>query len=312
MLSMSHLFAGVLPIVHTPFLADDAIDWDSLTREVDWAFTQGADGVCTGMVSELLRLTATERVNLTARLGELKQSRGVFVASIGAESTKQAVEYGRHAEQSGADAVMAIPPISAALPDEQLLTYFATIAEEIALPVIVQDASSYVGRPIPFCVCVELLDRYGHDRILFKPEASPLGPNLSALRDATDGGARIFEGSGGISLVDSYRRGIAGTMPGMEFLPGIIALWDALRRSDEEAIYRLHFPICALVALQLQAGLDGFLAIEKYVLNRRGLFTTDRRRAPYAWSLDEETRREVDRLLMALDAAVAVYGGRGT
>ncbi len=300
---MSHPITGVLPVVHTPFLEDDSIDWDSLQRETDWAFEQGADGICTGMVSELLRLTASERLGLTARLGQLKSERGAFVAGIGAESTKQAVEFARHAEQSGADAVMAIPPISAALPDEQLLTYFTTIADEIALPLIVQDASSYVGRPIPFSVCVELLDRYGPDRILFKPEASPLGPNLSALRDATGNRARIFEGSGGISLVDSYRRGIAGTMPGMEFLPGIIALWRALERGDEEATYRLYLPICALVALQLQAGLDGFLAVEKYILHRQGLFTTDRRRPPYAWSLDDETRLEVDRLRHQLAAA---------
>lgn len=295
--------AGVLPIVHTPFLEDDAIDWDSLEREVDWAFAQGADGIGTGMVSELLRLTASERVELTTRLGQLKHGRGVFVAGIGAESTRQAVAFARHAELAGADAVMAIPPISTALPDDELLAYFTTIADDISIPLVVQDASSYVGRPIPLSICVELLDRYGPHRILFKPEASPLGPNLSALRDATGGRARIFEGSGGISLVDSYRRGIAGTMPGMEFLPAIIALWRALQQNDEETIYRIYFPICALVALQLQAGLDGFLAVEKYILHRQGLFTTDRRRHPYSWSLDEETRLEIDRLLDRLNAA---------
>jgi 4-hydroxy-tetrahydrodipicolinate synthase len=178
------------------------------------------------------------------------------------------------------------------------------LAEGVDLPVIVQDASSYVGRPIPQDVCVELLERFGPERILFKPEANPLGPNLSALRDAAGGRARIFEGSGGIALVDSYRRGIVGTMPGMEFLPGIVALWRALQRNDEAAIYRLYLPICALVSLQLQAGLDGFLAIEKYVLQRRGLFATDRRRRPYTWELDTETRWELDRLLEQLEAAL--------
>jgi len=54
-----------------------------------------------------------------------------------------------------------------------------------------------------------------------------------------------------------------------------------------------------------KAGLDGFLAIEKYVLHQKGLFTTDRRREPNSWSLDEETRLEVDRLLVKLAAAIA-------
>jgi 4-hydroxy-tetrahydrodipicolinate synthase len=93
-------------------------------------------------------------------------------------------------------------------------------------------------------------------------------------------------------------------MPGMEFLNGLVALWNALQRGDERAIYRLYLPICALVSLQLQAGLDGFLAVEKYLLAQRGLFGTDVRRKPYAWEMDEETRRELDRLLEQLDAAL--------
>jgi len=296
--------AGVLPIAHTPFLDDDSIDEESLARQIDWAFEQGARGYCTGMVSELLRLTADERVHLTQLLGSLKQGRGVFIAGIGAESTKQALLFGEAAQAAGADAVMAIPPTTSALGEAELAAYFTALAEGITLPLIIQDASSYVGQMIPLSLCVELLDRFGPDKILFKPEANPIGPNLSALRDATGGRARIFEGSGGIALVDSFRRGITGTMPGMEFLPGIVALWRALRQGDEEAAYRIYFPICALVSLQLQAGLDGFLAVEKYVLHRRGLFRTDRRRRPYAWTMDDETQRELDRLLDRLDAVL--------
>jgi 4-hydroxy-tetrahydrodipicolinate synthase len=147
-----------------------------------------------------------------------------------------------------------------------------------------------------------LLDKYGADRILFKPEASPIGPKLSQLRDATAGKAHIFEGSGGVCLVDSFRRGIVGTIPGMEFLPAVVALWKALQQGDEESIYRIYLPLCALVALQLQAGLDGFLAVEKYLLQKQGIFATAYRRKPFAWELDEETRQELERLLERLEA----------
>jgi 4-hydroxy-tetrahydrodipicolinate synthase len=293
-----------LPIAHTPFLADDSLDVDSLRRQIDWAYQVGADGFGTGMVSELLRLTFDERVLLTEKLAEINSGRGPFFAGVGAESTKQALQYAQRAERAGADAVMAIPPISTRLPVFAVRDYFIALAEGVGIPLIVQDASGYVGQPIPIPVCVELLKRFGRDKILFKPEASPIGPNLSALRDATGGEARIYEGSGGVCLVDSFRRGITGTMPGMEFLPGIVALWKALSRGDDDATYGLYFPICALVSLQLQAGLDGFLAVEKYVLHKRGLFTTDRRREPNAWKLDLETQFELDRLLNRLDDAV--------
>jgi 4-hydroxy-tetrahydrodipicolinate synthase len=302
---MSKSLAGVLPIVHTPFLADDSNDLASLRREIEWALTVGADGLCTGMVSELLRLTFRERLELNAAIAEMTAGRGAVVAGVGAESTKQALEYARAARGAGCDAMMAIPPVSTALPGEQVLEYFAALAEAVDLPLIVQDASGYVGRPIPLDVCVQLLDRFGPDKILFKPEANPPGPRLSALREASGGRARIFDGSGGIALVDCFRRGIVGTMPGMEFLAGVVALWTALQRGDERAIYRLYLPICALVSLQLQAGLDGFLAVEKYILAKRGVFDTDVRRKPHAWSLDEETRLELERLMAQLDAALA-------
>ena len=277
-----------------------------MKREIDWAFSIGADGVCTAMVSELLRLTVDERIELTDAMVDLADGRGVVVASVGAESIKAALDFARHAELAGCDAVMAAPPISTSLPYKALRDYYSMLADEVPLPVIVQDASGYVGQPLPLELMADLLEHYGPEKVLFKPEAAPIGPNLSRLRDRTGGRARVLEGSGGILLVDSFHRGIVGTMPGVDLLDGIVALWRALHDDDNEAVYRLYFPICAIVALQMQAGLDGFLAIEKYIMVKRGLFTSDRRRVPYAWMLDEETKAEVDRLLehMARDVSV--------
>jgi dihydrodipicolinate synthase/N-acetylneuraminate lyase len=302
---MSRRLGGVLPIVQTPLLDSEEIDFATLQRQIDWAFTQDIDGLGTGMVSELLKLTAGERQALAERLVEFAAGRGPVFMGVGAECTRQALEYACAAEAAGCDAVMATPPISSRVSAAGLVAYFRALAEAVKVPLIVQDASGYVGQAIPLSVYVELLDRYGPDKILVKPEAAPIGPNLSALRDATGGRVRILEGSGGIFLIDSFRRGIAGTMPGMELLDGIVALWRALQSGDEARAYRVYFPICAIVALQLQAGLDGFLAIEKHLLVRRGIFPSARRRQPYAWELDGETAAEVDRLFDQLQAVLA-------
>lgn len=295
---------GVLAVAHTPFTDDDAIDPAALRRAVDWAFDTGADGVGTGMVSEAMRLTGDERVSLAEMLAEFTAGRGPVFAAVGAESTKQALAFAVAAEKAGCDAVMAVPPLTSRLGDAQLVDHFRALADGTGIPVIVQDASGYVGQSIPIAVCVRLLDRYGPEKILFKPEAAPNGPTLSALRAETGGRAVMFEGSGGIFLIDSFRRGIAGTMPGMDLLDGVVAVWQALRRGDEAAAYRVYFPVCALVALQLQAGLDGFLAVEKYLMVKRGLFPTPRRRRPYGWELDPDTAAEVDRLFAHLQAAL--------
>ena len=70
---------GVLPIVHTPFTADDRIDRATLKREIDWAFELGADGLGTGMVSEILRLTYEERIELTQLIAEYSAGRGAYI-----------------------------------------------------------------------------------------------------------------------------------------------------------------------------------------------------------------------------------------
>lgn len=295
---------GVLAIAHTPFTTDDEIDAAALQRSIDWAFAVGADGLGSGMVSETFRLTADERLALTRMLVEFAAGRGPVFAAVGAESTKQALEFARAAEKAGCDAVMAVPPLTSKLSESHLVDHFRALADGIAIPVIVQDASGYVGQSIPIGACVKLLEQYGPDKILFKPEAAPNGPTLSALRDATGGCAVMFEGSGGIFLIDSYRRGIAGTMPGMELLDCIVAIWHALQSGDEATAYRVYFPACAIVALQLQAGLDGFLAVEKYLMHKRGLFPNVRRRRPYGWELDDESAAEVDRLFDLMRSAL--------
>ena len=80
-MTMTTIISGVLPIAHTPFLDNDSIDFESLRRQIDWAFSVGADGFGTGMVSELLRLTFHERVALTEALGEINQRRELGLAA---------------------------------------------------------------------------------------------------------------------------------------------------------------------------------------------------------------------------------------
>lgn len=305
---MGNELRGVLPIVQLPFLDDERIDFETLQQEVDFGFAQGIDGLGTGMVSETLKLTFAERRQVAERLVEFAAGRGPVFIAVGAEGTRQAVELAEHAAQAGASAVMATPPISSRVNEAGLLGYFGALANAVDVPVIVQDASGYVGQAIPLAVYGELLERHGPEKILFKPEASPVGPNLSALRDATGGKARIFEGSGGIFLVDSYRRGVAGTMPAMEMVDAMVALWQSLEARDEERADQLSLAIGAIVALQLQAGLDGFLAIEKHLLVRRGIFRSARRRTPYAWELDQETAAEIERLFERLQRIVGSGG----
>ncbi len=292
---------GVLPVFQTPFHNDESIDYEILEKEIEWLYDQGSHGIVMAMVSETLRLSSQEREQLAEAACQFGGQRGEVVVSVGAESSHTAERYARHAESVGADAVMAIPPVSVGVSENQLKAYYERIINAIDIPVIVQDASGYVGKPMSIELQADLFNKYS-DRILFKPEATPIGPRLSALREATGGKAPVFEGSGGISLVDSHRRGIAGTMPGADLIDAIVALWQALEAGDESRIYRLSPLIASLVSMQ--TSLDAFLAVEKYLLVKRGIFKNTIVRGPVGFTLDQETRQEIDRLFEQLMAVL--------
>ena len=289
-------FSGVLPIIQTPFDDHLQIDWESLRQEVDWAFASGINGFGTGMVSEVRTLSQQERRKYARKLVEFANWRGPVFMSVTAENQAESLRLAGDAFAAGCNAVMAAPPLNESLDTEGLFAYFTNLAESVDIPIIVQDASGYLGAAIPHSVYLRLLEKFDTQKIVFKPEAPPNGPCISALRDATHGQAKIFEGSGGVYLIDSMRRGVEGTMPGMEMVDAVVAIWRALKRGDDETAYRIHLPLCAIVALQMQAGLDGFLAIEKHLLRRRGLFPNANRREPIRWRIDPETAQEVDRL----------------
>ncbi|MEO6784984.1 MAG: dihydrodipicolinate synthase family protein [Chthoniobacteraceae bacterium] len=302
--SSRHELRGVLPVFQTPWLPDETLDLETLEREIAWLHDCGANGIVMAMVSETLRLSSEEREELAAAACRLGKERGVVVISVGAESSKVAERYAKHAESAGAHAVMAIPPVSAGIGEAELLGYYTRIVGAIRIPVIVQDASGYVGKPMPIAMQARLLDEFGPERVQYKPEACPIGPKLSELRDATGGRARVFEGTGGIALVDSFRRGIVGTMPGADLIRGLVPLWRALEAGDAEKADRIHGPLAALISMQ--TSLDAFLAVEKHLLVRQGVFQNALVRGPVGFRLDDETKREVERLFDRMIAAAEI------
>ena len=289
---------GVLPVFQTPYHADETIDLATLEMEVAWLYDRGADGIVMAMVSEVLRLSSSEREELAEAACKFGSSRGVVVISVGAESSKIAEGYAKHAETAGADAVMAIPPVSVILGEAELVAYYARILHAVSIPVIVQDASGYVGRPMSIAMQARLLDEFGPERVLFKPEASPIVPRLVELLHATDGRARVFDGTGGNALVESHQHGVVGTMPGADVIRALVALWRALEVGDAAKARRIHEPLAALISIQT--------SLE--VARRRSICFATGHIQEYdcpavGFRLNEETQREVDRLFGRLMAA---------
>ncbi len=292
---------GLLPVLQTPFADDGTIDAAVLRDEIAWVVDNGADGLVMGMVSEVLRLSSEERDQLARWIcAAAAEHDRPAVVSVGAESVHTALRHARVAEDAGASAMMAIPPTTTVLSEQATLGYFDQLLAATSLPLVVQDASGYVGRPMSVHSQARMRNEFG-DRVLFKPEAEPIGPSISALRDATAGKAAVFEGSGGLNLVDNFRRGIAGSMPGADLSWATARLWRALSDGDYPAAYRVHHALVPLITMQ--TSLDSFIAVEKYLLKRQGIFPNRLSRGPVSFEVDPETAAEIDRLLEMLREA---------
>jgi dihydrodipicolinate synthase/N-acetylneuraminate lyase len=288
---MTTEISGVLPVFQTPFHTDESIDFATLDREIDWLFENRANGIVMAMVSETFRLATDERRKLAAHICETVGDRGVTIISVGSESTHTSAALARDAEAVGADAVMAIPPVATAAAEYELAGYFRQILKATSIPLIIQDASGYVGKPMTISLQAQMLDDFP-DRVLFKPEAEPVIGRLRELLRETNGLARVFEGSGGMHLLESFKQGVSGTMPGADLTPVVSALWSALEAGDTGRADRISQTLIKLV--ELQTNLDAYLAVEKHLLCRQGVFRNTVIRGPVAFELEDDMRTKVD------------------
>jgi 4-hydroxy-tetrahydrodipicolinate synthase len=224
------------------------------------------------------------------------------VVSVGAESSAIAIKLAKDAESDGASALMATPPSAFAATADEVKNYYVKIIEAVAIPVIVQDASNYLGKPIELSTYVELIDTYGNERVQFKPEAKPVKERLQELNKISGNRAKVFEGQGGIDLLDTHPLGVVGTMPGAEVPWALVALWKALNEENLSLAQSIHTPLAKLISFQTT--LDEYVAIEKYLLVKQGVLININQRGPVGYKLTSEVEREIDKAYEDLAAVV--------
>lgn len=295
--------SGVFNVLQTPLTETDEIDEAVFAREIEWLLECGIDGAVLAMVSEVLRFSAEDRRKQWQLVLKIIDGRIPVVASVGAESTYIAKSLAKWAEIDGASAVMATPPSAFATLSNEIKDYYVAIIESVKIPVIVQDASNYLGQPLDISLYVDLIDKYGAERVQFKPEAKPVKERLEMLRDASNGRALVFEGQGGVDLLDTYPIGIVGTMPGAEVPWALVALFKALKEDDWERARSIHTPLAKLISYQTT--LDAYVAVEKYLLVKQGIFTSERQRGPVGFILSKEAKIEIDAAFDDLKNAVS-------
>jgi dihydrodipicolinate synthase/N-acetylneuraminate lyase len=294
--------SGVFNVLSTPINNDDEIDLAVFEKEIEWLLKCGMNGAVLAMVSEVLRFSAAERRDQWKAAVKFLNGRAPLVVSVGAESSAIAVKLAKDAQSDGASALMATPPSAFAATADEVKNYYIKIIEAVTIPVIVQDASNYLGKPIELSTYVELIDTYGNERVQFKPEAKPVKERLQELNKISENRAKVFEGQGGIDLLDTHPLGVVGTMPGAEVSWALVALWKSLNEKNLDLAHAIHAPLSKLISFQ--TSLDAYVAVEKYLLLKQGIFTNMNQRGPVAYKLTAQVSKEIDQAYEVLASVV--------
>ncbi len=153
---------GIIDVPVTPFTSDNKVDLGTFGRVIEFLLRHNATSLCINLhLAESLNLTLDER-KLTAKAAvEINAGRVPVIVHVSTPGTDQAVELARHAEQIGADCVLAIAPYYWKPSQEALYEHFAAIISATDLPFIAYNSPTIMdGVGIAPATLVKLMQRF--------------------------------------------------------------------------------------------------------------------------------------------------------
>jgi len=154
---MLHI-TGVLPALLTPF-DDEGNVWPAAMRDmVEWQLAEGVAGFyILGSTGEGLLLSQAERAGFAEAVVKQVRGRAPVIVHVGAMTTREACALAAHAEQAGADAISAIPPIYFPVGVEGAKQHYLAIGRACSLPFYVYNIPGATGLNVSVDMLRDLL-----------------------------------------------------------------------------------------------------------------------------------------------------------
>ena len=131
------MFRGSMVAVVTPMKADGALDFEALTRLVEFHIDQGTDGmIAVGTTGESATVDFEEHIEVVRWVVKQVKGRIPVIAGTGANSTDEALHLTRRSMEAGADACLLVTPYYNKPTQEGLYRHYKLIANSVAIPQI--------------------------------------------------------------------------------------------------------------------------------------------------------------------------------
>jgi 4-hydroxy-tetrahydrodipicolinate synthase len=267
---MSKNLYGAVPIIPTPFNDDESIDEDALRSLIDFAIASGLQAVCLpAYASEFYKLTDAERLLVVKIAVGHAAGRLQIVAQSNHPSLKVAIQLAKANIENGADVISLAVPRIFSLPESSTKAYLSGFFSSIPhTPVLIQDFN-----PGGASISVGLIDelRLAHPNFKYLKLEEPLcAPKFEAIIKATNGQVQVFEGWGGLYLLELVPVGIGGVMPGLAVADILQKIFTLRKNEDNDQAFGLFEKVMPQIFFSLQ-NMELFHYAEKELLIARGV-----------------------------------------
>ncbi len=131
------MFSGSIPALVTP-MRNGSIDEDAFRAFVEWQIAEGSHGlVPVGTTGESPTLSHEEHRRVVEICVGVADKRVPVIAGAGSNSTNEAIDLAKHAEQAGADAVLVVTPYYNKPNQRGLYAHFRAVAEAVEIPLLI-------------------------------------------------------------------------------------------------------------------------------------------------------------------------------
>ena len=264
-----NVMRGIFSIPSTPFNADGTIDTDGFKNEIEFIIACGAHGIVFPVnASEFTALSDNERFTLSEILVKTVSDRIPTVIGVAGTCRENAAMFAKHAHDIGASAVIAMPPYVRAkqFTEENTYKYYEAISSAARIPVFIQNYVSPIGTDMSSSFLMKLCKEIEYIQYV-KEETVPSTVKIQELTEKNTGECLgIFGGSGCRYLMEEYRRGACGNMPGCHVTDVCVALWNSLESGNLDRAFEIYKNMAPLFFFETQ-----FSNIYKEVLKERGI-----------------------------------------
>src|SRR5262245_1921037 len=206
-------FRGSFTALVTPF-KNGSLDEKAFRDIVDWQIGEGTNGlVPVGTTGESPTLSHDEHNQVVEWCIDQAKGRVPVIAGSGSNSTAEAIELSRHAEEVGADAVLIVTPYYNKPTQEGLYQHYKAINDAIGIPIIIYNipARSVVDMSVDTMKRLfELKNIAGvkdatANMVRVSQQRAEVGPDFNQLsgEDATALGFNAHGGHGCISVTSN-------------------------------------------------------------------------------------------------------------